>query len=114
MNLISGILAGALALAGGLGVSGLSEEDTAKEESVIQEQRIENNQITDMMDADEVENMELVMEDNVINFGQMKSHISEMHPEWTNQQLKEHYKAMHGTGGSSLSSNFKGMGSMHQ
>ncbi|OJF90179.1 hypothetical protein [Alkalibacterium sp. 20] len=109
MNLISGILSGVLAVSGGLGISQFAEEDTSNQDSVIQEQAIGVNQRSEMMDADEFENMELVMEDGVVNFGQMKSHISEMHPELNNQQLREHYKGMHGTGGSSRSNNFSGM-----
>ncbi|MGM0900880.1 MAG: hypothetical protein ACQEXB_07235 [Bacillota bacterium] len=43
------------------------------------------------------------------NFGQMKQHIEEMHPDLTNKEVVEHYKNMHGTGGSSKSKNFQMM-----
>jgi hypothetical protein len=43
------------------------------------------------------------------NFGQMKQHIMEMHPDLTNKEVVEHYKNMHGTGGSSKSNNFQMM-----
>lgn len=43
------------------------------------------------------------------NFGQMKQHMEEMHPDLTNKEVIEHYKNMHGTGGSSKSNNFKMM-----
>jgi hypothetical protein len=43
------------------------------------------------------------------NFGQMKQHIMEMHPELTNKEVIEHYKNMHGTVGSSKSNNFQMM-----
>ncbi|MDZ7835276.1 MAG: hypothetical protein U5K84_07920 [Alkalibacterium sp.] len=67
----------------------------------------------DIMDTVEFEDMELHMEEGVFNFGQMKSHSDEMHPDLNNQELRELYKSMHGTGGSSRSSNFRGM-DMHQ
>ncbi|WP_423188330.1 hypothetical protein ACO1PF_06860 [Alkalibacterium sp. f15] len=114
MNLFSGVLSGVLAVTGGLGISQIAEEDTSNQDSVIQEQAIGVNQRSEMMDADGFEDMELVMENGVVNFGQMKSYISEMHPDLNNQQLREHYKGMHGTGGSSRSSNYRGMGGMHQ
>lgn len=53
------------------------------------------------------------MEDGIINFGQMKSHMNEMHPDLNTQQRRELYKSMHETGGSSRSKDFRGMG-MHQ
>lgn len=112
MNLISGVLSGVLAVTGGLGISQISEEDTSNQDSVTQEQAVGVNQET--MDADGFENMELVMEDGVVNFGQMKSHMNESYPKLNNQQLREHYKGMHGTGGSSRSNNFTGMDGMHQ
>ena len=113
MNLISGMLAGVLALSGGLGLSGIAEEDTTNQETVRAENSIDHHHMSDVMDAEDFEDMETLMEDGTINFGQMKTHMDEKHPELTNQQLREHYKEMHGTGGSSQSNDFKGMGSMH-
>lgn len=113
MNLVSGLLSGVLAVTGGLGISLFSEEDTTNQEAVIQEQVMDVDQMRDLMDTDEFEDMELRIEDGIINFGQMKSHMNEMHPELNTQQLRELYKNMHGTGGSSQSTNFTGMG-MHQ
>jgi len=114
MNLISGVLSGVLAVIGGLGISQISEEDTSNQDSVIQEQGMGVNQRAEMLDADEFEDMELFMEDGIINFGQMKPYMNESHPELNNQQLREQYKRMHGTGGSSQSNYFKGIGGMHQ
>ncbi|PRY82436.1 hypothetical protein [Alkalibacterium olivapovliticus] len=108
MNLMGGILAGAIALTGGLGVSRFAEDEGSNQESVIQEERM----AFDQMNASGSAHMD--MEEGVVNFGQMKSHMSEMHPELTNQELRDHYKAMHGAGGSSRSANFKGMGNMHK
>jgi len=53
------------------------------------------------------------MEEGNLNFGQMKSYMDEMHPNLNNQELNEWYKGMHGTSGSSLSNNFRGMGNMY-
>ncbi|SEM14827.1 hypothetical protein SAMN05192533_101207 [Mesobacillus persicus] len=49
------------------------------------------------------------MDHSTMNFGQMKKHIQKMHPELTNKEVIEHYKTMHGTGGSSNSNNFQKM-----
>lgn len=113
MNLISGMLAGVLALSGGLSMSGFAEEDTTNQETVGAENSIDHHHMSDVMDAEDSEDMETLMEEGIINFGQMKMHMSEMHPELTNQQLREHYKEMHGTGESSQTNNFKGMDSMY-
>lgn len=107
MNVIKGLFAGAIALTGGLGVFSIAEAEVLNQDSVIQEERIEFNQ----MNSSGSTHME--MKESVGNFGQMKSHMSDMHPELNNQELREHYKAMHGTGGSSRSTNFSGMDSMH-
>jgi hypothetical protein len=113
MNMISGILAGALAFSGGLGFSDIVKEDMTNQEIVSVENNVSYNHMSDVMDAEDFKDMERLMEDEIINFGQMKPHLNEVHPELTNQQLREHYKDMHGTGGSSQSNNFKGMDSMH-
>ncbi len=42
-----------------------------------------------------------------MNFGQMKEHMLNMHPDLSVQQLEEHYKNMYGTGGSENSKNFQ-------
>jgi hypothetical protein len=43
------------------------------------------------------------------NFGQMKQHIQEMHPDLANPEIIQHYKTMHGTGGSAKSNFFQKM-----
>jgi hypothetical protein len=59
------------------------------------------------------DDMEKFMEEGNVNFGRMKSYMSETHPDLDNQESNEWYKGMHGTGGSSQSSNFRGMGNMY-
>lgn len=153
MNIINGILAATLAFTGGAGLSLFSEKDTPKQNMVIQEQGVNNDQMVNVMesgdfgsmqkfmgegnvDFDEMQKfmeegnvnfdemqkymeegnmnfdeMQKLMEEGNMNFGQMKPYMSEMHPNLDNQQLEEMYKGMHGTGGSSQSSNYRGMGS---
>ncbi|ALC89524.1 hypothetical protein AM500_06795 [Bacillus sp. FJAT-18017] len=48
-----------------------------------------------------------------INFGKMKEHIQQMHPEINEKELKEMYKSCHGTGGAEASKNFNMMDSNH-
>lgn len=93
---------------------------------MIQEQSGNYDQMVEMMESGDVgsmqkymeegnmnfDEMQKYMEEGNINFGQMKPYMSEMHPNLDNQQLEEMYKGMHGTVGSSQSSNFKGMGSL--
>jgi len=140
MNIINGILAATLALTGGAGLSLFSEKDTQKQNTVIQEQGVNFDQMVDGMesgdfgsmqkfmgegnvDFDEMQKfmeegnvnfdeMQKYMEEGNMNFGQMKPYMSEMHPNLDNQQLEEMYKGMQGTGGSSQSSNYRGMGSL--
>lgn len=154
MNIINGILAATLAFTGGAGLSLFSEKDTPKQNTVIQEQSVNYDQMVDGMesgdfgsmqkfmeegnvDFDEMQKfmeegnvnfdemqkymeegnmnfdeMQKYMEEGNMNFGQMKPYMSEMHPNLDNQQLEEMYKGMHGTGGSSQSSNYRGMGSL--
>jgi hypothetical protein len=140
MNIINGILAAPLAFTGGAGLSLFSEKDTPKQNTVIQEQGVNYDQMVDGMESgdfgsmqkfmgegnvefDEMQKfmedgnvnfdeMQKYMEEGNMNFGQMKPYMSEMHPNLDNQQLEEMYKGMHGTGGSSQSSNYRGMGSL--
>lgn len=111
MNIINGILAATLAFTGGAGVSLFSDKDNPNPNTVTQEQGINYDQMVDIMDTGDFGSMQKFMEEGNANFGQMKSYMSEMHPNLDNQQLEEMYKGMHGTGGSSQSSNFRGMGS---
>lgn len=50
--------------------------------------------------------------DGLFNFGQMKPQMEEMHPDLTNQELKEMYESCHGTNGAKPSKNFNGMDGM--
>jgi hypothetical protein len=141
MNILNGILAATLAFTGGAGLSLFSEKDTQNPNTASQEQDVRNDEVRGMMGTRDLESMQTFMEeengnfdemqrfmeeDNVdfdemqrfmkegnVNFGQMKPYMSEMHPNLDDQELNEWYKEMHGTGGSSQSSNFRGMGSMH-
>ncbi|MGN7300408.1 hypothetical protein [Ferdinandcohnia sp. SAFN-114] len=154
MNIINGILAATLAFTGGTGLALFSDKDTPNQNTVIQEQSGNYDQMVEMMESGDVgsmqkymeegnmnfddmqkymevgnmnfddmqkymeegnmnsDEMQKLMEEGNMNFGQMKPYMSEMHPNLDNQQLEEMYKGMHGTGGSSQSSNFKGMGSL--
>jgi|GEM_PF-5688944 len=59
----------------------------------------------------EMEDMHQNMLDSsaVINFGQAKNLMKEMHPEMTTQEIKMMYTKMHGTNGAAPSANFKEM-----
>lgn len=104
---LNGVLTGVVALTGGLGLARFDEGQQPEQDSIKQEESMYMNHM------DNSESMHIEMDGAVINFGQMKSHIRESHPEFNNRELREHYKEMHGTGGSSRSNNFEGMGSMH-
>ena len=141
MNILNGILAATLAFTGGAGLTLFSDKDTPNQNTVIQEQDVIYDQMVDMVGTGDFESMQKFMEEgnvnfdemqkfmeegNVnldemqkfmeesnVNFGQMKPYMSEMHPNLDNQELEEMYKGMHGTGGASQSSNFRGVGRMH-
>lgn len=127
MNILNGILAATLAFTGGAGLSLFSEKDTQNPNTASQEQDVRNDEVRGMMGTRDLESMQTFMEEENgnfdemqrfmkegnVNFGQMKPYMSEMHPNLDDQELNEWYKGMHGTGGSSQSSNFRGMGSMH-
>ncbi len=74
-------------------------------------QEVMNGDMQEMMNGDMQEmmngDMQEMMNDKNMNFGQMKDHMKEMHPELTEQQLEEMYKNMHGTGGSENSNKFQ-------
>ena len=63
------------------------------------------------IDQSKMEEMHDRMMDSeaVINFGQAKNMMEEMHPEMTKEQMKNMYRSMHGTNGAAPSANFKGM-----
>lgn len=48
----------------------------------------------------------------LLNFGKMKPLMQEMHPEFSNQELKEMYESCHGTKGAMPSRNFSSMENM--
>lgn len=47
------------------------------------------------------------------NFGQMKPMMKEMHPEMSNEELKNMYNDCHGTNGAMPSNNFEMMSTSH-
>lgn len=123
MNIISGILVTTLAFSSGTGLLFYSGNDIQNRDTTIQEHGDRYNNAANMMETNNLENMEIsmgnsnvkfnemqkFMEEDNMNFGQMKPDMSEMHPILDNSELQEFYKGMHGTGGSSRSSNFRMM-----
>jgi len=87
----------------------------AKEESDTEEDNVNFYEMEEFMEEGNAnfDEMEDFMEEGNVNFGRMKSYMSETHPDLDNQESNEWYKGMHGTGGSSQSSNFRGMGNMY-
>ncbi|MFG6116888.1 hypothetical protein ACGTN9_17180 [Halobacillus sp. MO56] len=65
--------------------------------------------MNEVMQKGDFEDMQQFMNEQNINFGQMKPYMEEMHPDLSTKELEEFYKGMHGTGGSSNSNNFQGM-----
>lgn len=84
-------------------------------ESDIEEENVNFNEMENFMEEGNVnfDEMEDFMEEGNMNFGRMKSYMSEMHPDLDNQEATEWYKGMQGTGGSSQSNNFRGMGNRY-
>ncbi|MFE8699656.1 hypothetical protein ACFYKX_03350 [Cytobacillus sp. FJAT-54145] len=52
------------------------------------------------------------VENGVMNFGQMKPFMEEMHPELSEKELKDMYESCHGTNGAMPSKNFQHMNHM--
>lgn len=106
-TIVTGILAAAL-ITGGTGIymtSALAKENPGT--LMQQHQGMDMEQMNDMMNSGNIEDMQEFMESENMNFGQMKPYMKKMHPDLSNKQLEEHYKEMHGTGGSAKSNNFK-------
>ncbi|MFG6116910.1 hypothetical protein ACGTN9_17290 [Halobacillus sp. MO56] len=59
-----------------------------------------------MMEMDEM-HQEVLNSNGVINFGQAKKLMENMHPEWTKEEIKNMYQSMHGTNGAAPSANLK-------
>jgi hypothetical protein len=106
--IISGALAAALIVGGGTGayITYAKEGNTNSEVSMQQQGMY---QMMEQMQSVDMEEMHNMMEEGKMNFGQMKPYMEKMHPDLSTQQLEEHYKSMHGTGGASNSKNFQGM-----
>lgn len=105
-TIVTGILAAAL-ITGGTGIymtTALAKENPGT--LMQQHQGMDMEQMNDMMNSG---NIEELMESENMNFGQMKPYMKKMHSDLSNQQLQEHYKEMHGTGGSDKSNYFKEM-----
>lgn len=120
-TLITVTLAAALIVGGGTGLYYASAKEYVgtQDNSVTNSGKMNTENMDSMMNGDMQEmmngdmqemmdgNMQEMMNDKNMNFGQMKDHMKEMHPELTEQQLEEMYKNMHGTGGSENSNNFQ-------
>ncbi|OCA87560.1 hypothetical protein A8F94_06790 [Bacillus sp. FJAT-27225] len=50
---------------------------------------------------------------DLINFGEMKGHLQQMHPEMNEKELKDMYESCHDTGGAEPSKNFQMMDPNH-
>ena len=50
--------------------------------------------------------------EGTFNFGQMLPFMKQMHPGWSDEELKEMYNACHGTNGAAPSKNFQYMNQM--
>jgi hypothetical protein len=106
--IISGALAAALIVGGGTGAyMAYAKEGNTISEVPMQQQGM--NQMMEKMQSGDMGDMSKMMEDGKMNFGQMKPYMEKMHPDLSTQQLEEHYKSMHGTGGASNSENFQEM-----
>ncbi|SDZ76094.1 hypothetical protein SAMN05421743_10197 [Thalassobacillus cyri] len=94
------IIIGALSLGmvAGAGVTGVQAESgqmvMPKEKQMTQMEEMHQ----DMFDSNAV-----------INYGQAKNLMEEMHPELGKEEVKEMYQSMHGTNGAAPSVNFKDM-----
>lgn len=119
-TILTGILAASLIAGGGIGIiSAQAKDNPDTAGKAKQAQGMDMNQMREMMKSGNMGNMQNMMEqgnmgdmqemmkDGVMNFGQMKPYMKQMHPDLTDQQLEEHYKSMHGTGGSENSKNFQ-------
>lgn len=105
---LTGMLAASLIAGGGIGIiSAQAKDNPDNAGKAKQAQGMDMNQMSEMMESGNMGDMQNKMKDGVMNFGQMKPYMKEMHPDLTNQQLEEHYKSMHDTGGSENSKNFQ-------
>ncbi|PLR83676.1 hypothetical protein [Bacillus sp. V33-4] len=109
-TLVTGVLAAALIATGGTGMYIASaKENPVNPLNFIKQQGVDVNQMTEMMETGNFEDMQKFMDDQNVNFGQMKPYMKEMHPDLSDQELEEFYKGMHGIGGAANSKNFQGM-----
>jgi hypothetical protein len=99
-KLTAGVLAGVLIAGGGLGFYRASAEEPNTGENPVKQEM----EVNGMMESGDMQEM---MQGHKMNFGQMKPHMKDMHPELTDKQMEEHYKSMHGTGGAADSKNFQ-------
>lgn len=120
-TLITVTLAAALIVGGGTGLYYASakenvgtQDNSVKNSGKMNTENMDsmmNGDMQEMMDGNMQEmmngDMQEMMNDKNMNFGQMKDHMKEMHPELTEKQLEDMYKDMHGTGGSENSNNFQ-------
>ncbi|TCS77842.1 hypothetical protein [Tepidibacillus fermentans] len=81
-------------------------------EQFMKDQGINVDEMYQIMNSGNFDEMKKFMQNQNINFGQMLPYAKQMHPDLSTDQLKGLYESMHGTGGSSNSSNFQGMGNL--
>ena len=77
MNIINGILAATLAFTGGAGLSLFSEKDTPKQNTVIQEQSVNYDQMVDGMESGDFGSMQKFMEKGNVDFDEMQKFMEE-------------------------------------
>ncbi|MFS1515461.1 hypothetical protein V1503_02925 [Bacillus sp. SCS-151] len=109
MNILNSVITAAIVFTGGAGLSLISEIDTLDENSVNRKQDVSYDQMTDWMVTGNFESMQQFMEEGIVKFEQMEPYMNDMHPNLDYQEQEELYKRMHGGGGSSQSSNLRGM-----
>lgn len=107
--IVTGTLAAALIAGGGTGAYMAYAKGNDSSPAVYMQQGANVEQMSNTFDSKDIQDMQNLMDNGNVNFGQMKPYMQKMHPDLSNQQLEDMYKGMNGTGGSSTSANFQGM-----
>ncbi|XJZ28034.1 hypothetical protein ACF5W4_04320 [Bacillota bacterium Lsc_1132] len=107
--IVTGTLAAALIAGGGTGAYMAYAKGNDSSPAAYMQQGANVEQMSNTFDSKDIQDMQNLMDNGNVNFGQMKPYMQKMHPDLSNQQLEDMYKGMNGTGGSSNSANFQGM-----
>ena len=107
--IVTGTLAAALIAGGGTGAYMAYAKGNDSSPAAYMQQGVNAEQMSNTFDSKDIQDMQNLMDNGNVNFGQMKPYMQKMHPDLSNQQLEDMYKGMNGTGGSSNSANFQGM-----